>query len=283
MKKIGSFLAFLFLLSVCPGCAGPGGGIRVISREAGSGTRAAFVELLGVETQTPAGEKIDRTTEAAEQTKDTAVMLLSVADDPNAIGYVSLSSLNQSVKALQVEGVAPGLETLRSGAYAVARPFYLVTKGKLSPAAQAFYDFILSAQGQAVVESYGCVPLLHAPEWNGHTNGGKVVVAGSSSVAPLLDQMKDAFAQQSSIAVELQASDSTTGVANVLGGLCDIGMASRALKPEEAGRGAFAAQLATDGIAVIVHPQNPVDNLTKAQARAIFTGEVTDWGQLRGE
>ena len=282
-KALTIVLACLAALSVPAGCTASGGSaIHVISREESSGTRTAFIELLGVETKDEDGNKIDRTIEGAEITKDTSVMLLTVAGDPGAIGYISMGSLNNTVKALRIDGVAPGVEAVRGGGYPIARPFQIITKGELTAPAQAFYSFILSAEGQAVAEAFGCVPNEDAQPYAPPAEAaGKVVVAGSSSVSPLMDKLIDAFAAVSGgVSVELQQSDSTTGVSNTLEGLCDIGMISRGLKAEEEAEGLTAAKIATDGIAVIVSNQNEVDSLTKDQVRDIYIGEIAEWSEL---
>ena len=256
--------------------------ISVYSREDGSGTRGAFVELLGIEQADANGDKVDMTTPAAAITNSTAVMMTSVAGDPNAIGYISLGSLDDTVKAVSIDGVAPSAAAVKDGSYAIARPFNVVTKGDLSDPAADFFAFIMSADGQAVVSdnNYIAIDDAAAP-FASNGASGKVVVAGSSSVTPVMEKLAEAFqAANPQVTVEVQQSDSTTGVNMVLDGTCDIGMASRDLKDSETGAGAEGTAIALDGIAVIVAPQSSVDNLTSQQVCDIYTGAVTNWADV---
>jgi phosphate transport system substrate-binding protein len=276
--------ATVLLLAVAAGCGKGGGGIYLITREESSGTRSAFITLFGLEIPDEQGRRIDHTLATAEITKDTSVMLMSVAGDPEAIGYVSLGSLSGSVKALKIDGVAPGVAAIRSGAYAVVRPFNIITgSAATSPAAQAFVAFILSAEGQAVVEAAGYVPLAE-PSPQGSATAkltGRVVVGGSSSVTPLMEKLQEAFVEKyPGIEVDVNQSDSTIGVSDAVTGRCDIGMSSRALQPSEIARGARETTIATDGVVVIVSHANPVNDLTKEQVRQIYSGEITAWADV---
>ena len=254
--------------------------ISVVSREDGSGTRGAFIELFGVEEKDANGEKIDNTTEDATITNNTSVMMTGVAGDDYAIGYVSLGSLNDTVKALKIDGVEPTVENIKSDSYKVYRPFNIATKGEVSEAAQDFIDYILSAEGQQIVSDEGYITIDDAaPAFAGGQASGSVTVAGSSSVTPVMEKLAEAYQSlNSGVEIEVQQSDSTTGVTSASEGLCDIGMASRDLKDTETG--VTATTIAQDGIAVIVNNENPVENLTSDQVKAIFTGETTDWEDL---
>ena len=252
--------------------------ITVVSREEGSGTRGAFIELLGVEKKDESGNKIDYTTEEAVITNSTNVMMTTVAGNEAAIGYSSMGSLNGTVKALKVDGAEATVENIKSGAYQVSRPFNIATGGEVSEAAQDFISYILSAEGQAVVSENGYIPLDDAPAYAGKQVSGKIVVAGSSSVTPVMEKLKEAYASVNPNAeIEIQTSDSTTGMQSAIDGVCDIGMASRALKDSELEAGLTGTTIAMDGIAIIVNPNNPVDGMTAAQIEQIFTGEVTTW------
>ena len=262
--------------------ASASGPISVYSREDGSGTRGAFVELLGIEQADANGDKVDMTTPTAAITNSTAVMMTSVAGDPNAIGYISLGSLDDTVKAVSIDGVAPSAAAVKDGSYAIARPFNVVTKGDLSAPAADFFAFIMSADGQAVVSdnNYIAIDDAAAP-FASNGASGKVVVAGSSSVTPVMEKLAEAFqAANPQVTVEVQQSDSTTGVNMVLDGTCDIGMASRELKDSETGAGVQSTAIALDGIAVIVAPQSSVDKLTSQQVCDIYTGAVTNWADV---
>lgn len=256
--------------------------ISVYSREDGSGTRGAFVELFGIEQKDANGDKVDMTTPAAAITNSTAVMMTSVAGDPNAIGYISLGSLDDTVKAVSINGVAPTAAAVKDGSYAIARPFNIVTKGELAAPAADFLAFIMSAEGQAVVSdnNYIAIDDAAAP-FASNGASGKVVVAGSSSVTPVMEKLAEAFQSANpQVTVEVQQSDSTTGVNMALDGTCDIGMASRDLKDSETGAGAEDVPIALDGIAVIVAPTSSVSDLTSQQVCDIYTGAATSWADV---
>ena len=254
--------------------------ITVVSREDGSGTRGAFIELFGVEEKDADGNKVDNTTEEAEITNNTAVMMSTVAGDVDAIGYISLGSLNDSVKAAKIDGVEATAENIKSGEYKVSRPFNIATNGEVSDVAQDFIDYILSPEGQAVVEENGYIA-VDSTEAESTQPEGKVVVAGSSSVTPVMEKLKEAYAEVNPNAeIEIQQSDSTTGMTSAIDGICDIGMASRDLKDEELEAGLTSTTIANDGIAIIVNNDNPIDDLTADQVKSIYVGEVTTWGDL---
>ena len=282
MKKILA-MVLAMLLAIGSACA-VAEEINVISREDGSGTRGAFIELFGIEQKDADGNKVDYTTDEADITNSTSVMMTSVAGNPNAIGYISLGSLNETVKALTIDGVEASVENIKAGAYTVARPFNIATQAEVSEAAQAFIDFILSAEGQAVIEANGYIAVVEdAPAFAGSSIEGKVVVAGSSSVTPVMEKLKEAYeAINPNANIEVQQSDSTTGMNNAIEGVCDIGMASRAVKDSEIEAGLVPTTIAMDGIAVIVSNDNATEGLTKDQVRAIYMGEITDWSEVNG-
>ena len=257
------------------------GAIDVISREDGSGTRGAFIELFGVEQKDASGEKVDYTTDDAEITNSTEVMITSVAGDKQAIGYISLGSLNDSVKALKIDGAAATVDDIKDGTYKIARPFNIVTTGEVSDVAQDFINFIFSEEGQKVVEDNGYISQGNQGAYTASGKSGKVTVAGSSSVTPVMEKLAEAYkALNSDVTVEVQQSDSTTGVTSALEGVCDIGMASRELKEEETAKGAQGQVIAMDGIAVVVNNENPVEDLTAEQVKDIYVGDTTDWSEL---
>ena len=253
--------------------------ITVVSREDGSGTRGAFVELFGIEEEVN-GEKVDMTTEEANITNSTSVMMSTVAQDEYAIGYISLGSLDDSVKAVKVDGSEATAENIKNGSYKISRPFNIATKEDLRDAAQDFEDFILSTEGQKVVEDNKYIPLDDVSDYKSNGASGKVVVAGSSSVSPVMEKLKEAYqAVNSDVEVEIQTSDSTTGMQNAIDGVCDIGMASRELKDSEKEAGLTPTVIAMDGIAVVVNNDNPTDELSSDQVKSIFTGDVLTWDE----
>lgn len=261
--------------------AGKGGNITVISREDGSGTRGAFVELFGIE-ETNNGEKMDMTVDTADITNSTSVMMTSVSGNVRAIGYISLGSLNDSVKALNVDGAEATAENIKNGTYKVSRPFNIVTKDDVSEVTGDFIKFIQSQEGQKVVEDNHYISESNAGNYMGTKPSGKIVVSGSSSVTPVMEKLKEAYSELNPNAeIEIQQSDSTTGVTNALSGVCDIGMASRELKDSEKEKGANATVIALDGIAIIVNNENPLNDITSEQVKRIYTGETTGWDDIQ--
>ena len=251
--------------------------ITVVSREDGSGTRGAFVELFGIESD----DGVDLTTQMAEITNSTSVMMSTVAGNTSAIGYISLGSLNESVKALKIDGAEASAENVKAGTYKVARPFLIVTKEGLSDVAADFISYIMSTDGQAIVEENGYISNGAEAAYTSAGLSGKIVVAGSSSVTPVMEKLEEAYiALNPNVEIELQQSDSTTGITSTIDGVCDIGMASRELKDSEASSGLTPTTIATDGIAVIVNNDSPVDDLTSDQVKDIFMGNITNWSEL---
>ena len=260
---------------------GASGEITVVSREDGSGTRGAFVELLGIEEEVD-GEKMDMTTEDAKITNSTSVMMTTVEGDVNAIGYISLGSLNESVTAVKVDGAEATADNVAAGTYKVQRPFNIATNGTPGDAAQDFINFIMSREGQAVVVENGYIAVGNQPEYEAADVKGKIVVAGSSSVTPVMEKLKEAYeAVNPNVEIEVQQSDSTTGMQSAIDGLCDIGMASRELKDSETEAGLTATVIAQDGIAIIVNNGSGIKELTSEQIKSIYTGEITTWEDVK--
>lgn len=256
-----------------------GEAINVVSREEGSGTRGAFIELFGVEVKNADGTKKDMTTKDAQVVNNTEIVLSNVASDDYGIGYVSLGSLNDKVKALQINGVDATEANVKNGSYKISRPFNIVTKGEKTGVAKDFIDFILSADGQKVVSKSYIAVNEQAPAYAGSKPSGKVVVAGSSSVTPIMEKLKEAYVKINPNAnVEILMSDSTTGINAAINGTCDIGMASRDLKDTEKDK-VGTTQIAIDGIGVIVNKNNPLKTLTNDEVRKIYVGETKEWTQ----
>lgn len=253
-----------------------GNPISVVTREDGSGTRGAFVELFGIED----ADGNDAITQSAEISNSTSVVMTTVAGNPDAIGYISLGSLDDTVKALEIDGVAATVDNINNGTYKVYRPFNIVTKEGLSETAQDFVNFIMSEQGQAIVaEDYISVENSGSYTPSGKT--GTVTVSGSSSVTPVMQVLKEEYeALNPDVTIELQQSDSTTGVNDAIAGTSDIGMASRALKDSELEQGVVGTVIANDGIAVIVNNENTVTGLTSEQVKGIYMGELTNWSEV---
>ena len=280
MKKFVSTV-LAFALCATSALAMAADDITVVSREDGSGTRGAFVELMGVEVKGEDGSKKDMTTEEAVIANSTDVVMQNVDSDKNAIGYISLGSLNDTVKAVTIDGAAPSVETIKDGSYKVSRPFYIATKGEVSEITQEFISFILSAEGQEVVGSSYIKVDDAAPAYAGTKPEGKIVVAGSSSVTPVMEKLAEAYkAVNDKATIEIQMSDSTAGMTGAMDGTCDIGMASRELKDSEA-EALTGTVIAMDGIAIIVNNENAVDGLTVEQVNGIYTGEITSWADVK--
>lgn len=269
------------------GCAGKNSGpfdstreIGTITREPGSGTRGAFIELFGIEQKDESGEKIDHTTQEAVVTNSTSVMMTTVAGDLYSIGYISLGSLNDTVKAVKIDGAEANAENIKNGTYKISRPFNIAVKSDISAQAQDFISFIMSADGQKVVEDNGYISVSGAAAYSGKVEAGKIVVSGSSSVTPVMEKLKEAYLLRNpGVSVEIQQSDSSTGIADAADGTCDIGMASRELKDSEKQKGMTSTVIAMDGIAVIVNNDNPINELSTEEVMKIFTGEAVVWSE----
>ena len=256
--------------------------ITVVSREEGSGTRGAFVELMGIEEKGSDGTKVDHTTAEAVIASKTDVVMTNVANDENAIGYISLGSLNDTIKAVEVDGVDATTENIKSGSYKVARPFNIACKEEPTGLAKDFIDFILSAEGQTIASDSYIAVEDNAAAYSGTKPSGKLVVAGSSSVTPLMEKLKESYMEVNPNAtIEVQMSDSTSGMTGAIDGTCDIGMASRDLKDSELEKLNYHLPIALDGIAIVVNNNNPVTNISSENVKAIFTGEITDWNEIQ--
>ena len=256
--------------------------ITVITREEGSGTRGAFIELTGVEEKNEAGEKVDNTSAGAATQNSTNGVMTTVANDETAIGYISLGSLNDTVKAVTVGGVAASAETVKDGTYTLARPFNIVTNGDATdPLAVDFLNFCMSTEGQAIATEEGYIG-GEGEAFESTMPSGSITVGGSSSVSPLMEKLIEAYkAVNANASIEMLTTDSTVGVSGALDGTYTIGMASRELKDSEVEAGAKATVLAMDGIAVIVNPANPIEDLTTEQIKSIYTGETTTWDAIQ--
>lgn len=256
--------------------------ITVVSREDGSGTRGAFVELTGVQEKDADGNKVDNTTVDAIISNSTEIMMTTVSGDEYAVGYSSTGSLNDTVKALTINGVEPTAENIKDGSYTLSRPFNIATKGDAEGLAKDFVDYIMSAEGQKVVEDNGYIASVdNAEAFKSSGAEGKIVVAGSSSVTPVMEKLSEAYqAVNSKAKIEIQESDSTTGMTATADGTCDIGMASRELEDSEKDAGLSSTAIAMDGIAVITNTNNSLSDISTDKVKSIFTGEITDWNDV---
>lgn len=286
MKKLLSLiLAAGMFVTALAGCGANTGNdsISVLTREEGSGTRGAFIELFGIEQKDADGKKVDKTITSAESTNSTSVMLTTVEGNKAAIGYVSLGSLDETkVKALKVDGNAASAEAVKSGEYKVSRPFNVATKGDASGVASDFLTFILSEQGQKVVEDNGYISEGNNGAYTSSNQTGKITVGGSSSVTPVMEKLKEAYVKLNpGVTIDVQQTDSTSGMTGAIDGVYDIGMASRELKDSEKEAGLVPTVIALDGIAVIVNKDNALDNITSEQILKIYTGEITLWSEVK--
>lgn len=255
--------------------------INVITRESGSGTRGAFIELFGIEEKDADGNKVDKTTEEASVQSSTNAVMSTVAGDAYAIGYISLGSLNDSVKALKIDGAEASVENVKNGSYKISRPFNIATKATVSEATQDFINFIMSTEGQKVVENNHCISQEAGEAFTSNNASGKVVVAGSSSVTPVMEKLAEAYNKiNPNVTIDIQQSDSSTGMEMAAAGTCDIGMASRELKDSEKEQ-LTSTVIALDGIAVIVNKDNSNDDMTSENVKAIFTGEASKWSDVK--
>lgn len=278
MKRFLALLSCAVLMAATAvGCGSQNEKITVVAREDGSGTRSAFSELMGI-----VKDDKDNTTDTAEVTNSTSVMLTTVAGNKAAIGYVSLGSLNDTVKAVKVDGVEATAENVKAGKYAVSRPFNIVTGKDMTPLAQDFISYILSMDGQAVVDEKGYISVTQGEAYKASGQTGTLTIAGSTSVAPLMEVLADKYmALNSGVKIEIQQSGSSAGITSAVEGVCQIGMASRELKDSETAKGVTATKIAMDGIAVIVNKDNSYSELTSDQIRKIYTGETIQWSDLK--
>lgn len=293
MKKILSLgLAALMTVFALTGCGadsndgGTGTGtdaISVLTREEGSGTRGAFIELLGIEEKNADGKKVDKTIDTAETTNSTSVMITTVQGNKAAIGYISLGSLDKSkVKALKVDGAEAAADNVKSGEYKVARPFNIATKGDATGVASDFIKFILSADGQAVVEKNGYISEGNTGAYKASGQKGKITIGGSSSVTPVMEKLKEAYVKVNpDVTIDVQQNDSSSGMKGAIDGIYDIGMASRDVKDSEKEAGLNSIKIALDGIAVIVNKDNTLDAITSEQIKNIYTGSLTKWSEIK--
>ena len=281
-KLAAIFTSVALAATMLASCGGSSDKITVISREDGSGTRGAFIELTGIEEKDSNGNKTDNTKKDALICKSTDVVLTQVSGDKNAIGYISFGSLNDTVKALKVEGVEPSTATIESGDYKIVRPFNIAVKDGLSDAAQDFENYILSSDGQDIIEKAGYIKIdKSAAAYASNNASGKVVVSGSSSVTPVMEKLAEAYQKaNTNVTVDVQQSDSSTGIKDAINGTSDIGMASRDISDDELSQGIKSVTIAQDAIAVIVNNESSVDELSTDQVKSIFTGETTSWSDI---
>lgn len=278
-KLAAIFTSVALAATMLASCGGSSDKITVISREDGSGTRGAFIELTGIEEKDSSGNKTDNTKKDALICKSTDVVLTQVSGDKNAIGYISFGSLNDTVKALKVEGVEPSTATIESGDYKIVRPFNIAVKDGLSDAAQDFENYILSSEGQDIIEKAGYIKIdKSAAAYASNNASGKVVVSGSSSVTPVMEKLAESYQKaNTNVTVDVQQSDSSTGIKDAINGTSDIGMASRDISDDELSQGIKSVTIAQDAIAVIVNKDNAVDDITMDEIKAIYTGSKTTW------
>lgn len=278
-KLAAIFTSVALAATMLASCGGSSDKITVISREDGSGTRGAFIELTGIEEKDSNGNKTDNTKKDALICKSTDVVLTQVSGDKNAIGYISFGSLNDTVKALKVEGVEPSTATIESGDYKIVRPFNIAVKDGLSDAAQDFENYILSSDGQDIIEKAGYIKIdKSAAAYASNNASGKVVVSGSSSVTPVMEKLAEAYQKaNTNVTVDVQQSDSSTGIKDAINGTSDIGMASRGISDDELSQGIKSVTIAQDAIAVIVNKDNAVEDITMDEIKAIYTGSKTTW------
>lgn len=258
--------------------------ITVVSREDGSGTRGAFVELMGIEQKNEAGEKEDMTRGDAEISNSTNGVMMSVAGNVDAIGYISLGSLNDTVKALDVNGVECSVDDIKSGEYVVARPFnicYQQSKLDANAAAQDFIKFIESTDGQKIISDNGYIAIDATEAYTASGISGGISLNGSTSVGPVMEKLAEAYkGLNPDVSIDIQQTGSGAGITAATEGTCDIGMSSRELKQEELDAGLTEMKIADDGIAVIVNLENPIENITSEEIMKIYTGEINNWSEL---
>lgn len=287
MKRLVILLVMAMVMLSLAACEAKDGfdnkhDIAVISREDGSGTRGAFTDLFKIKEKDASGKKIDMTTASADITQSTGVMMTQVAGNKYAIGYISLGSLNDTLKAVKVDGVDATVENIKNGSYKISRPFNIATKGEINAQTQDFINYILSAEGQKIVEEAGYISAENTGAFESTGAEGKITVTGSTSVAPVMEKLKEAYEKiNTKVTVEVSQSGSTAGMTSAIDGIADIGMASREVKDSEIEQGLNPIVIALDGIAVVVSNDNPTDNVTADQVKQIYTGKMTKWNEIK--
>lgn len=255
--------------------------ITVVSREDGSGTRGAFTEITGILAEEN-GEEIDKTTVEAMIQNSTNGVMTAVSGDPNGIGYISLGSVNDSIKVLNVEDVVANPEDVKDGSYKLARPFNVAwSEESIGEIGQDLLEFIHSDQGQKIVEEEGYISVGEMNPYEASNLEGNITVAGSTSVTPVMEKLTEAYiALNPNVQIDIQSTGSSAGMTSAMEGSANLGMASRELKDEELAV-LSSTEIAIDGIAVIVNNENPLENLTMEQIRQIFTGEIVEWSEIQ--
>lgn len=290
LKKIGIItLVAIMAVGAMTGCKkktsegfDASSAISVITREDGSGTRGAFVELFGIEEKDADGNKVDRTSSRASVNNSTSTVLVTVEGNKYAIGYVSLGALSDTVKAVKIDGVEATVENINNGTYKISRPFNIATKEEVSEVTEDFINFIMSADGQAIVQEEGYIKVSDAESFTSNGATGTIKIDGSSSVSPVMEKLAEAYEKVNTGAtVEINTTDSSTGMSAVADGICDIGMASREVKDSELEKGLKPTVIAKDGIAVIINKENTTDSLTVDQVKNIYIGETTKWSEVK--
>jgi phosphate transport system substrate-binding protein len=296
-KRVGILLTVTFVIMLLTGCQSQKmtglqsilrisyakkQQITVVSREDGSGTRGAFTGLFGIEQLNQNGKKEDFTTFDAIVTNSTQIMMTTVAADEYAIGYTSLGTVNSTVKVLKVDGVMPSVQNIENKSYPYARPFNVVTKGTLSEVAQDFMNYIYSADGEKIITADGYIAVVKKGSYRTNNLSGKLIITGSSSVAPVMEKLIESYQKLNKhVTIEMQESDSTTGIIETAEGKCDIGMASRELSEKECDKGLQSQAIARDGIVIIVNPNNPKASIKAEEVKNIYLGEITDWQSIK--
>ncbi|HBC29891.1 MAG TPA: phosphate ABC transporter substrate-binding protein [Clostridiales bacterium] len=255
--------------------------ITVVARDAASGTRGAFHEIMNIIVKENDTE-VDKLVVGALEFDGTDKVITAIEGDKYGIGYISLGSVSERIKAVAVDGVEPTVENVRSGSYSVSRPFLLVTKGTESKLVKDFLKFTESAEGQAITNEMKFIGAIDAPgEYTASGMSGTIKVAGSTSVAPLMEKLQEAYNELNpDVTFETQAQGSSQGIKAAIDGSYDIGMASRELKAEEASE-LNRYVLAIDGIAVIVNNENPKSDLAADDITNIYIGEITKWNEVK--
>lgn len=287
MKK--SFLAMMLASVILVGCKGKVNdatykgkeNINVISREEGSGTRSAFVEIVNL-LEKKDGKKMDLTTKEAVIQNNTNGVLMSVLQDKSAIGYISLGYLNDKVKALKIDGADAKIVNIQNKKYKIARPFNLVYKENLDELSKDFLDYILSKDGQKVVENEKFITVKgNEKEYVSKGKKGKIVISGSTSITPLMEKLKENYIKlNSNVEIEIQSVGSSAGIKSTLENISTIGMVSRQLKEDEKEK-LKNVEIAVDGIVVVVNKENSLSDISMENVKKVFKGEIKDWSKLK--
>lgn len=252
--------------------------IHLYTRELGSGTRSAFTSVTHLTDEN--GDDI--LSPKATVQNSTSATMQAVESDSHGISYISLGSLNSSVKAVSIDGIEPTSENIQNGDYQLIRNFNVTYGQELSEVAQDFWNFMFSAQAQELVAEDGYVPVnSNAPEYKPAGLSGKISIVGSTSVEPTIQRFSEVYKKLNpNVTIDITAPGSGAGITSAIDGSADIGMSSREPDEDEAAQLMETSPIAIDGIVVIVNNNNPLENLEIQEIQGIYLEYLKTWNEV---